>query len=56
MTHESGNVSSGKQIGAPRDTYNRLLEQGSHQSKKKKKKKKVHWRKVKVQVKQLLID
>lgn len=38
MTHESGNVSSGKQIGAPRDTYNRLLEQGSHQSKKKKKK------------------
>ena len=36
MTHESGNVSSGKQIGAPRDTYNRLLEQGSHQSKKKK--------------------
>ena len=55
MTHESGNVSSDKQIGAPRDTYNRLLEQGSHQSKKKKKKK-VHWRKVKVQVKQLLID
>lgn len=39
MTHESGNVSSDKQIGAPRDTYNRLLEQGSHQSKKKKKRK-----------------
>ena len=54
MTHESGNVSSGKQIGAPRDTYNRLLEQGSHQSKKKKKK--VNWRKVKVQVKQLPFD
>ena len=32
------------------DTYNRLLEQGSHQLKKKKEKK-VHWRKVKVQVK-----